>query len=142
MLVNKKNIFWSKIIPIFTIFIIDFLFQNFNIITFKFSTCSFYTFNPDCVEFNPFALSKLFRLALNLLSVNLIIKLYKINIANKLIYVSIALFIYIIDMVMCYSKHPLLLNWHKVLNPFLFSPLIGVALLAWLITTKKTSFND
>jgi hypothetical protein len=142
MLANKKIIWGGKIIPIFVIFILDFLFQNFNILTFKFSACSFYTFNPDCVEFNAFALSKLFRLALNLLSVNLIIKLYKINIANKLIYIFIALLIYIIDMVMCYSQHSLLLNWHKVLNPFLFSPLIGIALLAWLITIRKTTFND
>jgi hypothetical protein len=142
MLANKKFIFWSKVFPIFTIFIIDFLFQNFNILTFKFSNCSFYIFNPDCVEFSAFALSKLFRLGLNLLSINLIIKLYNINISAKFIYIAIALFIYIIDMVMCYTQHALLLNWHKVLNPFLFSPLIGIALLAWLVTIRKTTFND
>ncbi|MFZ4799543.1 MAG: hypothetical protein ACOYMA_18750 [Bacteroidia bacterium] len=126
-----------KTIPVFILFVFDFSFQNFNPIEMKFSTCKIYLFTNECCTFEAFLLNKLLRLLLNLFTIHLILGIFKIELTNKLYYIIIISFLFIIDMAMCYSMHPLFSNWHKVLNPVLYSPLAGVALLAWFVSTKQ-----
>ena len=127
----------KKIIPIFLIFVFDFSFQNFNPIEMKFSTCKLYLYTNECITFEAFALNKILRLLLNLLTIKLIHEIFKAQINNKNYYLLIIAILYILDMAMCFALHPLFINWHKVLNPVLYSPLAGVALLAWFISIKK-----
>ncbi len=129
--------FLLKIVPIFLLFLFDFSFQNFNIIHFNLSKCSLYLYNPECSSFFEFALNKILRLFLNLFTINLILKVFKIQFQNKYYYFLGGVCMYVLDMFLCHSLHPLFINWHKVLNPVLYSPLAGVALLAWFISTKK-----
>ena len=127
----------KKIIPIFILFVFDFSFQNFNPIEMKFSTCKIYLFTNDCCTFEAFALNKFLRLILNLFTIHLILNIFKVELSHKYYYVLTIATVYILDMAMCYTMHPLFVNWHKVLNPVLYSPLAGVALLAWFISTKQ-----
>jgi len=127
----------KKIIPIFILFVFDFSFQNFNPIEMKFSTCKLYLFTNECCTFEAFALNKLLRLLLNLFTIKLILVIFKIELTNKYYYLIFISFLFLIDMGLCYSMHPLFVNWHKVLNPVLYSPLAGVALLAWFISIKQ-----
>ena len=126
-----------KIIPIFILFVFDFSFQNFNPIEMKFSTCKLYLFTNECCTFEAFALNKFLRLLLNLFTIHLILGIFKVELTNKFYYVLIISILFLLDMIMCYAMHPLFINWHKVLNPVLYSPLAGVALLAWLISAKQ-----
>jgi hypothetical protein len=126
-----------KIIPIFILFIFDFSFQNFNPIEMKFSTCKIYLYTNECCTFEAFALNKFLRLLLNLFTLQLILRIFKVQLTNKKYYLLIISLFFLTDMAMCYSMHPLFSNWHKVLNPVLYSPLAGVALLAWFISTKQ-----
>jgi hypothetical protein len=126
-----------KIIPIFILFVFDFSFQNFNPIEMKFSTCKIYLFTNECCTFEAFALNKFLRLILNLFTIQLILNIFKVELTRKYYFVLIIAIIYILDMAMCYAMHPLFINWHKVLNPVLYSPLAGVALLAWFMSTKQ-----
>lgn len=129
--------FILKIVPIFLLFVFDFSFQNFNPISMEFSKCKLYLFTNDCCTFEAFALNKFLRLVLNLFTIHLILGIFKFYLNNKIYYLSIIIIVFIIDLALCYSMHPLFINWHKVLNPVLYSPLAGVALLAWFISTKK-----
>jgi hypothetical protein len=131
--------FLLKIAPIFLLFLFDFSFQNFNLIHFNLSKCSFYLYNPECASFFEFALNKILRLFLNLFTINLILKVFKINIQNKYYYFLGGLSMYVLDMFLCYTLHPLFTNWHKVLNPILYSPLAGIGLLAWFLSTKQNT---
>jgi len=126
-----------KIIPIFILFVFDFSFQNFNPIEMKFSTCKLYLYNNECCTFSAFVLNKLLRLLLNIFTIHLILGIFKVQLSNKKYYLICILFLFLIDMAMCYLMHPLFSNWHKVLNPVLYSPLAGVALLAWFVSTKQ-----
>ena len=126
-----------KIIPILLLFVFDFSFQNFNPIEMKFSSCKLYLFTNECSTFEAFALNKFLRLMLNLFTIHLILGIFKTELTNKYYYLLIIAIIYIVDMAMCYAVHPLFVNWHKVLNPVLYSPLAGVALLAWFISTQQ-----
>jgi len=126
-----------KIIPIFILFIFDFSFQNFNPIEMKFSTCKIYLYTNECCTFEAFALNKFLRLILNLFTLQLILRIFKVQLTNKKYYVLIISLFFLTDMAMCFSMHPLFSNWHKVLNPVLYSPLAGVALLAWFMSTKQ-----
>ena len=126
-----------KIIPILILFIFDFSFQNFNPIEMKFSSCKLYIFTNDCCTFEAFALNKFLRLLLNLFTIKLILGIFKTELSNKYFYILIIAIMYLLDMAMCYAIHPLFINWHKVLNPVLYSPLAGVALLAWFISTQQ-----
>lgn len=126
-----------KIISIFILFIFDFSFQNFNPIEMKFSTCKIYLYTNECCTFEAFALNKFLRLLLNLFTLQLILRIFKVQLTNKKYYLLIISLFFLTDMAMCYSMHPLFSNWHKVLNPVLYSPLAGVALLAWFISTKQ-----
>lgn len=126
-----------KIIPIFILFIFDFSFQNFNPIEMKFSICKIYLYTNECCTFEAFALNKFLRLLLNLFTLQLILRIFKVQLTNKKYYLLIISLFFLTDMAMCYSMHPLFSNWHKVLNPVLYSPLAGVALLAWFISTKQ-----
>ena len=126
-----------KIIPIFILFVFDFSFQNFNPIEMKFSICKLYLYNNECCTFQAFALNKLLRLLLNIFTIHLILGIFKVQLSNKKYYLICILFFFLIDMGLCYSMHPLFSNWHKVLNPVLYSPLAGVALLAWFVSTKQ-----
>jgi hypothetical protein len=123
-----------KILPIFALFIFDFSFQNFNPITFQFVSCKLYVYSNTCCTFQAFALNKLLRLLLNLFTIKLIFNNFNFIVSNKIYYIITFLCFYVFDMFLCYSMHPLFINWHKVLNPVLYSPLIGVALLAWFIS--------
>lgn len=127
----------KKIIPIFFLFVFDFSFQNFNPIEMKFSECKLYLFTNDCCTFQAFALNKFLRLLLNLFTIHLIISIFKVQLQKKNHIIIVIAIFFIFDMLMCYSMHPLFSNWHKVLNPVLYSPLAGVALLAWFITNKQ-----
>jgi hypothetical protein len=131
-----------KIAPIFLLFIFDFSLQNFNIISISFSKCSLYLFNPECITFGAFAINKILRLLLNLLCIKLILTIFKTSISNVWIYFIFIFIIYIFDMVLCFSLHPLFINWHKVLNPILYSPLAGVGLLAYFLNSKKKIEHD
>jgi len=126
-----------KIIPIFILFIFDFSFQNFNPIEMKFSTCKIYLYTNECCTFEAFTLNKFLRLILNLFTLQLILRIFKVQLTNKKYYLLIISLFFLTDMAMCYSMHPLFSNWHKVLNPVLYSPLAGVALLAWFMSTKQ-----
>ncbi len=127
----------KKIIPVFLIFVFDFSFQNFNPIEMKFSTCKLYLYNNECITFEAFALNKFLRLLLNLFTIQLILGIFKAQLTNKNYYLLIIAILYILDMAMCFAMHPLFINWHKVLNPVLYSPLAGLAILAWFISTKQ-----
>jgi hypothetical protein len=127
----------KKIIPILILFIVDFSFQNFNLLEMKFSSCKLYIFTNECSTFEAFALNKFLRLILNLFTIQLILGIFKTELSKKYFYILIIAIIYLLDMAMCYTIHPLFINWHKVLNPVLYSPLAGVALLAWFISTKQ-----
>lgn len=131
-----------KIIPIFLLFVFDFSFQNFHPFNFGFSKCSLYLFNPTCIDFEPFATNKLLRLLLNLFTIKLVLNVFKTQIPNVRLYILGVLLVYIIDMFLCYSMHPLFINWHKVLNPILYSPLAGIGLLAWFLSTSKSTQHD
>ncbi|MFA9213908.1 MAG: hypothetical protein ACEQSR_08685 [Candidatus Methylacidiphilales bacterium] len=137
-----KAKFILKIAPIFLLFVFDFSFQNFNPLNFSFSKCSLYLFNPTCIDFEPFATNKLLRLLLNLFTIKLVLNVFKTQIPNVKLYILGILLVYILDMFLCYSMHPLFVNWHKVLNPILYSPLAGIGLLAWFITKSKSTQND
>lgn len=126
-----------KIIPIFILFIFDFSFQNFNPFELKLSEHSFYIFNNAYFPFEAFAMNKLLRLLLNLFTINLILNMFNITLTHKIYYILGIAAVFIIDLIMCYSMHTLFTNWHKVLNPFLYSPLAAIALLAWLISAKQ-----
>ena len=126
-----------KIIPIFILFVFDFSFQNFNPMKMEFSSCKLYLFTNDCCTFEAFALNKFLRLLLNLFTIKLILGIFKTELSNKYFYILIIAIMYLLDMAMCYAIHPLFINWHKVLNPVLYSPLAGVALLAWFISTQQ-----
>ena len=125
-----------KIIPIFILFIFEFSFQNFNPLEMKFSSCKLYLYINDCCTFEAFALNKFLRLLLNLFTIHLILRIFKTELNRKYYYVFIIAIVYILDMGLCYAIHPLFVNWHKVLNPVLYSPLAGVALLAWFMSTQ------
>ncbi len=129
--------FLIKILPIFALFLFDFSFQNFNPLTLHFSQCKLYIFSNECCTFQAFALNKFLRLMLNLFTIHLIFKVFKFYVTNKTYYIITINILYVIDMWFCFSLHPLFTNWHKVLNPILYSPLIGVALLAWFISTRQ-----
>lgn len=126
-----------KIIPIFLLFVFDFSIQNFNPLELKFSSCKLYLFNNECCSFEAFALNKFLRLFLNLFTIKLILGIFKVELSYKYLYVLLLSIMYLLDMAMCYAMHPLFTNWHKVLNPVLYSPLAGVALLAWFMSTKR-----
>lgn len=137
-----KAKFLLKIAPIFLLFVFDFSFQNFNPINFSFSKCSLYLYNPECIDFKEFTTNKLIRLLLNLFTIKLVLSVFKIQIKPIWLHLSSIAVIYGIDMFLCYSMHPLFVNWHKVLNPILYSPLAGIGLMAWFLSTSKSIQND
>lgn len=137
-----KAKFILKIAPIFLLFVFDFSFQNFNPLNFSFSKCSLYLFNVECIDFQAFAINKLLRLLLNLFTIKLVLSIFKTEVKPIWLYLSLVTIIYIIDMFLCYSTHPLFINWHKVLNPILYSPLAGIGLLAWFLSTSKSIQHD
>ncbi len=137
-----KARFLLKIAPIFLLFVFDFSFQNFNPLNFSFSKCSLYLFNAECIDFKAFVVNKLLRLLLNLFTIKLVLSIFKTNVRPIWFYLSSITILYIIDMFLCYSTHPLFINWHKVLNPILYSPLAGIGLSAWFLSTSKSTQND
>ncbi len=120
------------------LFILNFALQNVNFITLNWNSCSYYTYNPVCANPISFILNKILRLLLNAYCIYIAIQLYnyRFNKKQTLLTASIVAFLFIIDLAFCFSNNQLLINFHKVLNPLLYSPLIAMVLLAYYFSKQ------
>ncbi len=120
------------------LFIINFALQNVNFITLNWNSCSYYTYTPVCTSPVSFILNKVIRLLLNGYCIYIAIQLYNYSFNKKqtLLTASIVASLFIIDLFFCFSNNQLLINFHKVLNPLLYSPLIPMVLLAYYFSKQ------
>lgn len=124
----------------FILLMLNFGTQAFNFITWQNNPCGYYKFNPDCMLFADFLLNKSVRFILNLALIWLIQKqLYPQEkkyiwplFASLLILVFTA--IYFTDNTSFFAQRS-----YPVLHPIVFSPLLGIILLAVSFIKPKTS---
>ncbi len=129
----KTSIAW-----LIGLFILNFALQNVNFITLNWNNCNYYTYNPGCTNVLSFILNKILRLLLNTYCIYIAIKLYHYSFTKKqtLLTAGILASLLIIDLAFCFSRNQLLINFHKVLNPLLYSPLIPMVLLAYYFSKQ------
>jgi hypothetical protein len=133
---NKK---YTLLVIVVLLIVLNFSVQNFNFYKMEMAPCTFFYWIPSCVKFYAFATNKIVRLAINFLSIVFILKLYKWNNLHlKKILFSIFLF-YLADMALCYTNFLLFVNWHKVLNPILYSPLLVIVYSAYMFNITLNS---
>ncbi len=125
----------------FLLFLIVFNFaiQSFNFINFSF--CDFYTYHPNCSGIFDVILNKLVRLLLNFTMILLISgkNLKDLKDINYFIPIGITALI-ILDLIIFFQADAgRLIVIHKVLNPLLYSPLIVIALAAFMFVNKPNS---
>lgn len=130
--------FKISIVWLISLFFLNFALQNVNFITLNWNSCSYYTYNPACSSPVSFMLNKTIRLLLNTYCIYLALQLYNYSFNKKqfMITASSLVVLFIIDIAFCFASNPLLINFHKVLNPVLYSPLIPMVLLAYYFSKQ------
>lgn len=120
------------------LFILNFALQNVNFITLNWNGCSYYTYNPVCASPVSFILNKVLRLLLNTYCIYIAIQFYNyvFNKKQTILTAGVLAILFIIDLAFCFSNNQLLVNFHKVLNPLLYSPLIPMVLLAYYFSKQ------
>jgi hypothetical protein len=114
---------------------------NFGIQSFNFlngSFCDFYTFHADCSGVMDVVLNKLIRLILNIIMIGIISEKKWSDLKDIKLYLPIAILsLFIFDLFIFFlADAGRLIVVHKVLNPLLYSPLIIIALAAFMFVNK------
>ena len=109
---------------------LNFALQSFDWLNLSNSACGFYRFNPDCAGLSSFLLNKIIRLALHFLILLLIQRTYfqDVGIKFSLLYGSLFL-LALLDITLLQGNDFLSGRLHGLLNPVVFSPLIGLILM-------------
>jgi hypothetical protein len=109
---------------------INFALQSFDWLSFSNSACGFYRFNPDCVGFYSFLANKLVRLTLHFLILFLIQRTYFQDLKTKFLLLYLTLLLMAgLDITLLQGDGFLSGRMHGLLNPVVFSPLIGLILM-------------
>jgi len=105
---------------------LNFALQSFDWLSFSNAACGFYRFNPDCAGLSSFLLNKIIRLALHFLILFLIQRTYfqDVGIKFRLLYGTLFL-LALLDLSFFQGDDFLSRRMHGLLNPVVFSPLIG-----------------
>jgi hypothetical protein len=118
---------------------INFALQSFDWLSFSNSACGFYRFNPDCAGLSSFLLNKIIRLALHFLILFLIKKTFFQDVGIKFNLLYGALFILaLLDITLLQGDDFLSGRLHGLLNPVVFSPLIGLILMVIMDGRRRT----
>jgi hypothetical protein len=118
---------------------INFALQSFDWLSFSNSACGFYRFNPDCAGLSSFLLNKIIRLALHFLILFLIQRTYFQDVGIKFNLLYGALFILaLLDITLLQGDDFLSGRLHGLLNPVVFSPLIGLILMVIMDGRRRT----
>ena len=118
---------------------INFALQSFDWLNLSNSACGFYRFNPDCVSFYSFLANKLVRLALHFLILFLIQKTFFQDVGIKFNLLYGTLFILaLLDITLLQGDDFLSGRLHGLLNPVVFSPLIGLILMVIMDGRRRT----
>jgi len=109
---------------------LNFALQSFDWLNLSNSACGFYRFNPDCASLSSFLLNKTIRLALHFLILFLIQQSYFQDLKTKflLLYLTLLL-LAVLDITLLQGDDFLSGRLHGLLNPVVFSPLIGLILM-------------
>jgi len=131
----------NKYFLILALIVLNFMLQSFNLLDFRF--CNFYEFDPSCSNKIAVVLNKNFRLFIHILVIWLCIQgdnNLKLSINKKILYISIAslLLLEISYFLTFFKEIPLYkIAFHKVINGLIFSPMIGIGLLAKMYFDKQ-----
>jgi hypothetical protein len=118
---------------------INFALQSFDWLSFSNSACGFYRFNPDCAGLSSFLLNKIIRLALHFLILFLIQRTYFQDVGIKFNLLYGTLFILaLLDITLLQGDDFLSGRLHGLLNPVVFSPLIGLILMVIMDGRRRT----
>jgi hypothetical protein len=122
-----------KLVTILVLLALNFALQNTNFITLNWNDCNYYTYNSECATVNAYIANKTIRLFINIFSIYKILPLFhlptkKINVLIALVSIFI---VFIIDLIFSFSGNHTLINFHKVINPLLYSPLTQLVLIAF-----------
>lgn len=135
----------NKYFLILGLIVLNFMMQSFNLLDFRF--CNFYEFDPSCSNKIAVILNKNFRLFIHIFVIWLCAKgenNLKLTFNKKILYISIAslFLIEIIYFLTFFKEIPLYkIAFHKVINGLIFSPMIGIGLLAKLYFDKQQKLN-
>ena len=126
---------------ILALIVLNFMLQSFNLLDFRF--CNFYEFDPSCSNKIAVVLNKNLRLFIHILVIWLCIQgENKLNLTfnKKILYISVAslLLLEISYFLTFFKEIPLYkIAFHKVINGLIFSPMIGIGLLAKMYFDKQ-----
>lgn len=109
---------------------LNFALQSFDWLSFSNSACGFYRFNPSCTSLYSFIANKTVRLALHFLILFLIQKTFfqDVGIKFNLLY-GLLFFLAVLDLTLLQGDDFISGRLHGLLNPLVFSPLIGLVLM-------------
>jgi small-conductance mechanosensitive channel len=123
----------------FMLLILNFGAQAYNFMTWQNNPCGYYKFNPDCMVLSNFLLNKLVRFILNLALIWLIQKqLYPQE--KKYIWPLFACLLILAFTALYFTTNTSFFaqRSYPVLHPVVFSPLLGIILLAVSFIKPKT----
>ncbi len=122
-----------KLFVLLLLFAINFSLQNVNFLTLSWNNCDYYIYTPSCASEISYLLNKSIRLLINLFSIYKTLQFIDFipNKTNTLYFIIAFTIGFIIDMLLSFSSISLLINFHKVLNPLLYSPLIALVLITY-----------
>lgn len=119
--------------------ILNFGLQSFDIYSFTFNKCGFYVLDLNCMNPFMFITNKILRFHINLVCLFVPVYYFTRSAYAVILPMSIILFLLLgIDLYLALSRQPFLVQFHKVLNPVLYSPLLPVVYLGSRFLNKAS----
>lgn len=132
---ESKRLILQSLLLLFASFLC-YLLYDFNPIILKYSNCSLYQYNSNCLPYSHYAANKVLRWMLNIILLFIADKI-QLKLFSKKVKISIAVitfFLLLIDLFLSTQNQLFLQRMHNILSTVLYSPLI---LLVYLVNTAR-----